>query len=178
MQAITLNEARAKRQVTEKSLEDVIDSRGRHYQSVFALTFHFARDQTGGADGSATFVNIACSLGVENSDFLSFQIWGTNQGQPQNTPLCRSSRTSSSIAPHERIPKLVCEYLYIMWPWNEKKEDELVFCAHSAYPRSFRFHFTLNPLFAPFKEISFDKIDAVTIFDRCPSALPTSRSSG
>lgn len=65
MQAISFNEARTRGQATERirlSLQNAIDSRGRHYQNVHALLFHFARDQSGGAEDSATFVSMARPL--------------------------------------------------------------------------------------------------------------------
>lgn len=53
------------------------------------------------------------------------------------------------------------------------KNEELGFFADSAFPRSFRFNFTLNPLFAPFEEIILDQVDAVTILDACHVGIAT-----
>lgn len=52
------------------------------------------------------------------------------------------------------------------------KNEELVFFAHSAYPRTFRYNFTLNPLFTPFA-ITLDQVDAVTILDACHVGFAT-----
>lgn len=110
MEAITLKEARAQGQVIEKikhSLEAAIDSRARHYQNVYALSFHFARDQTGCAEDSAAFVSIARSLGVNNPQVFTILDRGPNQGKALNIRLCRKFGTSLTVAPHQSLPKLV-----------------------------------------------------------------------
>lgn len=53
------------------------------------------------------------------------------------------------------------------------QNEELIFFADSAYPWSFRFNVTLNPLFAPFKEIILDQVDALTILDACHVGIAT-----
>ena len=55
--------------------------------------------------------------------------------------------------------------------------DELVFFANDAFPRSFRYDQTLNPLFPNFADISLSKVDAVTILDACHVGIAT-RSPG
>lgn len=177
MQALTLKDASAKGQLTEKirqSLECAIDSRGRHYQAVYALSFHFALDQTGGAKDSATFVNIARSLGVEKPQSFSIPDFGNGSGKgPEYAVVQKLWDFISSCAPHQSSEARVLILLHYAGHGKINNKDELVFFADDAYPRSFRFDFTLNPLFTLFAEIPLSKVDAVTILDACHVGIAT-----
>lgn len=177
MKAITLKEARAQGQVIEKikhSLEAAIDSRARHYQNVYALSFHFARDQTGFAEDSAAFVSIARSLGVNNPQVFTILDSGTESGKgPEYQVVQKVWDFIDSCAPPKSSEARVLILLHYAGHKLIDKKDELVLLADPAYPRSIRFNYTLNPLFAPFEEISLSKIDAVTILDEYHVGIAT-----
>lgn len=181
MQAISFNEARSRGQATEKirlSLQNAIDSRGRHYQNIYALSFHFARDQTGGAEDSATFVGMARSLGVETPLVFTIPDPGNeSRAGPEYAVGQRLWNFLISCAPPMKSEARVLVLLHYAGHGMIDKNEELVFFADSAYPRTFRFNFTLNPLFAPFEEIYLDKIDAVTILDACQVGIATRSST-
>lgn len=155
MQAISF-EAKARGQATEKIrllLQNAIDSRGRHYQNVYALSFHFARDQTGGAEDSATFVNMARSLGVETPQVFTIPNPGNeSRAGPEYAVEQKLWNFLISCAPPKKSEARELVLLHYAGHGMINKNDELVFSADSAYPRTFRFNFTLNPLFAPEKE--------------------------
>lgn len=176
MQAISFNEARARGQAIDKirlSLQNAIDSRGRHYQNVHALSFHFARDQTGGAEDSATFVNIARSLGVETPQVFIIPDSGKEKPGPEKAVTDKLYKFLVSCVPPTTSKARVLVLLHYAGHGMINKNEELVFFADSAYPRSFRFNFTLNPLFAPFEEIISDQVDVVTILDACQVGIAT-----
>ncbi|MCJ1346354.1 hypothetical protein MMC31_004570, partial [Peltigera leucophlebia] len=185
MQSISFNEARARGQATEKirlSLQNAIDSRGRHYKSVYALSFHFARDQTGGNKDSATFASMARSLGVEAPQVFTIPDAGNESRAGPGPEYAVGQKLWSfliSCAPPKNSEARVLVLLHYAGHGMIDKNEELVFFADSAYPRTFRFNYTLNPLFATFplfapsEEITLDKIDAVTILDACQVGIAT-----
>ena len=95
----------AKGQLTEKirqSLECAIDSRGQHYQAVYALSFHFEFDQTGIAKDIATFVSIARSLGVEKPQSFSIPDFGNDSRTgPEYVVVRKLWDFINSCAPHK-----------------------------------------------------------------------------
>lgn len=181
MQAISFNEARARGQTTEKirlSLQNVIDFPGRHYQNVYALSFHFTRDQTGGAEDSATFVSMVRSLGVETPQVFTIPDLGKESGLGPEYQVGQKLWTFlNSCAPPTKSEARALVLLHYAGHGKIDRNEELVFFADLAYPRSFRFNFTLNPLVTPFEEICLDKIDAVTILDACQVGIATRSSA-
>lgn len=154
MQAISFNEARVRGQTIVKirlSLQNAIDSRGRHYQNVYALSFHFARDQTGSAEDSATFVNMARSLGVENPQVFIIPDSGKERSGPENKVFQKLYNFLVCCVPPTNSKARVLLLLHYAGHGKINQNEELIFFADSAYPRSFCFNFTLNPLFAPFE---------------------------
>lgn len=169
MEAISFHEAKAKSQSIGKikqSLISAIDSRGRHYQNIFALSFHFAHDQTGGADDSVTFVSIARSLEVETPQVFTITDPGKESYSPEYAVGQELWELLLSCVPPTDSKARVLVLLHYAGHGKVDKNEELVFFADSACPRTFRYNFTLNPLFTPFA-ITLDQVDAVTILDAC-----------
>lgn len=181
MQVLTLQDASAKGQLTKKirqSLEYAIDLRGWHYQAVYALSFHFVLDQTDGAKDSATFAPIARSLGVEKPQSFNIPDFGNDSGTgPEYVVVQKLWDFINSCAPHKSSEARVLILLHYAGHGKINNKDELIFFADDAYPRSFRYGFTLNPLFTLFAEIPLSKVDAVTILYACHVGIAT-RSPG
>lgn len=117
MPAITFNDTTAKGQLTEKirqSLEDVVDSQRRHYQTVYALSFHFAKD-------SAAFISIASSLGVENPRVFTIPDLGNDsRAGPEYAVVQKLWKIFISCAP-------VLVLLHYTGHGEINNKDELVF---------------------------------------------------
>lgn len=151
---------------------------GTTLSSCIRQIFSFWTWQTGAAKDTATFVNIARSLGVEKPQSFSIPDFGNNSGTgPEYVVVQKLWDFISCCAPDKSSEARVLILLHYAGHGKINNKDELLFFADEAYPRSFRYDFTLNPLFTLFEEIPLCKVDAVTILDACHVGIAT-RSAG
>ena len=139
------------------------------YKAVYALLFHFERDQIGGAIDTVTFFEIARSLKLDYPQ--SFTI-PDSQCSPESAVVHELKGFLSSCV-RDSSESHVLILLHYAGHGKKTNNDKSVFLADDAFPRSFRYDQILNPFFPNFADISLFKVDAITILDACYVGIAT-----